>query len=120
MIDSDGGGLSNVGGSTATRTVKGGILQAYYMPYYAGVDPEKGVEMIYEIDYDNFLETGETVLTGRKYLQRLKISIGTSIYLRTNPQVLLILEDLKILSGLGILTLDFFLHLQAVTIYMIM
>lgn len=44
---------------------KGGDMATFYYPEFAGVDPEHGVEMIYEIDYDHFLETGETVKTGR-------------------------------------------------------
>ncbi len=44
---------------------KGGEMATFYYPEFAGVDPEHGVEMIYEMDYDHFLETGETVKTGR-------------------------------------------------------
>jgi hypothetical protein len=35
------------------------------MPEYAGVDPERGVNLIYEIDVDHYNATGETVKTGR-------------------------------------------------------
>ena len=44
---------------------KGGMVREYYMPEYAGVDPEKGVDMIYELDYENFKATGNTNKTGR-------------------------------------------------------
>ncbi|MGB9590908.1 MAG: SusC/RagA family TonB-linked outer membrane protein, partial [Candidatus Kryptoniota bacterium] len=48
-----------------TKSVSGGHLWAYYMCEWAGVDPEKGVDMIYEIDYDLWKNTGKTVKTGR-------------------------------------------------------
>ncbi|HTE29389.1 MAG TPA: TonB-dependent receptor [Chryseolinea sp.] len=48
-----------------TLTRSGGRLGTYYLSEYAGIDPEHGVEMIYEIDRERFLETGETVKTGR-------------------------------------------------------
>ena len=38
---------------------------AAYLAEFAGVDPTTGYDMIYEIDRDRFLETGETVETGR-------------------------------------------------------
>jgi hypothetical protein len=44
---------------------KDGRLNAYFMADYAGIDPERGVEMIHEIDIPRYLETGETVKTGR-------------------------------------------------------
>jgi len=43
----------------------GGMVREFYMPEYAGVDPERGIEMIYELDKERFDETGETVRTGR-------------------------------------------------------
>jgi len=48
-----------------TKSVTGGHLWAYYINEWAGVDPEKGVDMIYEIDYKHWENTGETVKTGR-------------------------------------------------------
>jgi hypothetical protein len=42
-----------------------GMIREFYMPEYGGVDPEKGVEMIYELDKAHFDATGETVRTGR-------------------------------------------------------
>jgi TonB-linked SusC/RagA family outer membrane protein len=44
----------------------GGQLGLYKMSEYAGIDPERGVHMIWEIDRDRFNETGEFVRTGRK------------------------------------------------------
>ena len=35
------------------------------MAEWAGVDPEKGIGMIYEIDLDRYNKTGETVKTGK-------------------------------------------------------
>ena len=43
----------------------GGMVREFYMPEYAGVDSEKGVEMIYELDKAKFDATGETTRTGR-------------------------------------------------------
>ncbi len=61
-LDRSGRGL--LSGNRIART--GGRLWAYYMAEDAGVDPERGVNMIWEIDIDRFEETGETVKTGRK------------------------------------------------------
>lgn len=47
-------------------TTTGGPLRAYAFPEYAGVDPEKGVDMIWEMDRELFDETGEIKKTGRK------------------------------------------------------
>lgn len=54
-------------GVTNSRTVtrKGGRMAAYFIAEFAGVDPTTGYDMVYEIDQDRFLETGETVKTGR-------------------------------------------------------
>jgi TonB-linked SusC/RagA family outer membrane protein len=50
--------------NSQTVTRKGGRLAAYYLAEYAGVDPATGYDMIYEIDRDLFLETGQTVKSG--------------------------------------------------------
>lgn len=60
-VDSRGQGI--ITGNTITK--KGGRLGAYFLAEYAGIDPERGVEMIHEIDRARFLQTGETVKTGR-------------------------------------------------------
>ena len=60
-LDNSGNGLSTL--ETLTKT--GGRVGAYYLSEYAGVDPQHGVEMIYEIDQERFEETRETVKTGR-------------------------------------------------------
>ncbi|MBK5261441.1 MAG: TonB-dependent receptor [Peptostreptococcaceae bacterium] len=44
---------------------KGGECATFYYPEFAGVDPVHGVDMIYEIDYNKYMETGETVHTGK-------------------------------------------------------
>ncbi len=59
--DSEGLGVS--GNRTISKT--GLNLWNYYIAEWAGVDPERGVDMIYEIDYAHWEETGETVKTGR-------------------------------------------------------
>ncbi|NJO69726.1 MAG: TonB-dependent receptor [Bacteroidetes bacterium] len=48
-----------------TKSVSGGHLWAYNICEWAGVDPEKGVDMIYEIDYALWEKTGKTIKTGR-------------------------------------------------------
>ncbi|WP_020532643.1 SusC/RagA family TonB-linked outer membrane protein [Flexithrix dorotheae] len=60
-LDRAGGGL--IKDNKIYRT--GGKLNAYFMAEYAGIDPDKGVEMIYEIDIENYNATGNTVKTGR-------------------------------------------------------
>ncbi len=59
-VDATGQGI--ITSNTITR--KGGRLGAYFLAEYAGIDPDRGVEMIYEIDRERFLSTGETVKTG--------------------------------------------------------
>lgn len=61
-VDRAGAGL--IQGNTISRS--GGRLRTYFMAEDAGVDPEKGVNMIWEIDQKLYRETGETVKTGRK------------------------------------------------------
>jgi TonB-linked SusC/RagA family outer membrane protein len=60
-LDREGRGVDR----NYTKSVAGGHLWAYYICEWAGVDPEKGVDMIYEIDYDLWQRTGKTVKTGR-------------------------------------------------------
>jgi TonB-linked SusC/RagA family outer membrane protein len=60
-IDVAGKGIGD-----SERNVTGERLKTFFMPEYAGVDPEKGVNLIYEIDVDHYNETGKTVKTGRK------------------------------------------------------
>ncbi len=62
---------SNVGGkgvgySSGTRAITGQSLGTFFMADYAGIDLDKGVEMIWEINQDTYNKTGETVKTGRK------------------------------------------------------
>ena len=61
-LDRSGRGL--ISGNRVSIT--GGRLWTYFMAEDAGVDPERGVNMIWEIDVDRYNETGETVKTGRK------------------------------------------------------
>jgi len=60
----------NVGGKgmgygNGTQNVTGEKLGTYFMAEYAGIDPDKGVEMIYEIDQSEYNSTGKTIKTGR-------------------------------------------------------
>jgi TonB-linked SusC/RagA family outer membrane protein len=61
-LDRAGAGIIN--GSQITKS--DGRLNTYFMADYAGIHPEKGVEMIWEIDREHYKKTGETVKTGRK------------------------------------------------------
>jgi len=59
-MDSKGQGIL----SGMTWNKKGSKLSSFFMAEYAGVDKEKGIPMIYEIDRDRYLKTNETVKTG--------------------------------------------------------
>ncbi|MBT28994.1 MAG: hypothetical protein CMO01_04960, partial [Thalassobius sp.] len=50
-IDDSGNGLAS---RNITLTRQGGSLGSYYLAKYAGIDNDKGVEMIYEIDQNRF------------------------------------------------------------------
>ncbi len=58
-------GGKGVGYTSGTKNVTGNRIGTFYMAEYAGIDPEKGVEMIYEIDRPLYDATGKTVHTGR-------------------------------------------------------
>ncbi len=62
QLDRDGRGVQ----SGNTISVKDGKLWAWYIAEFAGVDPDRGIDLIYEIDYAHWQQTGETVKTGRK------------------------------------------------------
>ncbi len=57
----------NIGIDTGnrTRTFTGGQLRTFFMSDWVEVDPERGVDMIREIDYQHWQETGEYIFTGR-------------------------------------------------------
>jgi TonB-dependent starch-binding outer membrane protein SusC len=59
-LDVSGKGIGGM-----TKAVTGESLWTFFMPEYAGVDPERGVNLIYEIDVDQYNATGKTVKTGR-------------------------------------------------------
>ena len=59
-MDSKGQGI--ISGKTWNK--KGSKLSSFFMAEYAGIDKEKGIPMIYEIDRDRYLKTNETVKTG--------------------------------------------------------
>ena len=61
-VDAKGTGIINTRPGAITK--KDLALGTYFMAEWAGVDPEKGIGMIYEIDLDRYNKTGETVKTG--------------------------------------------------------
>jgi TonB-linked SusC/RagA family outer membrane protein len=62
-VDNGGKGMDYTRG---TKNVTGKRLGAYFMADYAGIDPDKGVEMIWEINQTEYNATGKTIKTGRK------------------------------------------------------
>ncbi len=50
--------------SGLTRNISGKRLSTYFVSEYAGVDPQTGIPLIYEIDRDYFNQTGQTRKTG--------------------------------------------------------
>ena len=62
-VDAKGTGIINTRPGAITK--KDLALGTYFMAEWAGVDPEKGIGMIYEIDLDRYNKTGETVKTGK-------------------------------------------------------
>jgi len=65
-MNRSGQGILGSANGVGTSSRVGEKFKTFFMAEYAGVDPEKGIEMIYEIDYDNYLKTGDTRKTGRK------------------------------------------------------
>lgn len=63
-VDAKGTGIIN--GRPGVITKKGLPIGTYFMADWAGVDPEKGIGLIYEIDQKLYAETGRTVRTGNK------------------------------------------------------
>lgn len=61
-VDAKGTGIINSRPGAITK--KGLPIGTYFMAEWAGVDPQKGIGMIYEVDLDRYNETGETVKTG--------------------------------------------------------
>lgn len=48
----------------STRLIEGGVVGAYFLPIWAGVDPVTGNELIYALDQLHLNQTGLTRLTG--------------------------------------------------------
>jgi len=65
QTDLTGSGIFG-GSNTYTMTKKGEELATYYMPDFAGIDPDKGIPLIWERDAEVFKATGNTVRTGNK------------------------------------------------------
>lgn len=63
-VDAKGTGIISTRPGTITK--KGLPIGTYFMPEFAGIDPDKGIPMIWEIDQALFAKTGETVKTGNK------------------------------------------------------
>ncbi|MEI7675139.1 MAG: SusC/RagA family TonB-linked outer membrane protein [Bacteroidales bacterium] len=59
-------GGKGVGYRIGTQNVTGNRLGTFFMADYAGIDPDKGVEMIWEIDQTEYNASGKTIKTGRK------------------------------------------------------
>ncbi len=79
-IDDTGEGIAS---RDITLTKSGGVLGAYYLASYAGIDPEKGVEMIHEIDQSLSQSTGRTVKTGNLIPATRANMINNRVY---NPE----------------------------------
>jgi hypothetical protein len=66
--DATGNGIiienSSFGPWNITKT--GGSIGQWFMADFAGVDPDKGYDMIYEVDKEVYAKTGKTVRTGNK------------------------------------------------------
>ncbi len=61
-VDTKGTGIINTRPGVITK--KGLPIGTYFLAEWAGVDPEKGIGLIYEIDQDIYSKTGRTVKTG--------------------------------------------------------
>ena len=61
-VDAKGTGIINTRPGVITK--KGYPIGTYFMAEWAGVDPELGIGMIYEIDQELYEKTGQTVKTG--------------------------------------------------------
>lgn len=62
-VDNGGKGMAYTNG---TRNVTGNRMGTFFMADYAGIDPEKGVEMIWEVDQTEYNKTGKTIKSGRQ------------------------------------------------------
>lgn len=80
LSDQNGAGILNTGVGSEVRTImkSGHAFGTYYMAEYAGVDPQKGIPMIYEVQTD---ENGETSHTG-------KLIPATTTNMTTNRMIL--------------------------------
>ena len=64
-VDAKGTGIINTRPGAITK--KDLALGTYFMAEWAGVDPEKGIGMIYEIDLDRYNKTGENRKIDSRY-----------------------------------------------------
>jgi len=58
-LDKKGSGIN----LDKTRSISGEALSSFYLAHYAGVDPQTGVAMIYQVDKRKYDSTGKTVFT---------------------------------------------------------
>ena len=63
-VDAKGWGVEST--TTPTITRAGDKLATFYLPEFAGIDPQTGLAMIYERDATIYATTGKTVRTGNK------------------------------------------------------
>jgi TonB-linked SusC/RagA family outer membrane protein len=63
-VDAKGWGVESTATPTITRA--GDKLATFYLPEFAGIDPQTGLAMIYERDATIYATTGQTVRTGNK------------------------------------------------------
>jgi TonB-linked SusC/RagA family outer membrane protein len=75
-VDQSGGGFINGFGNTISR--KSDRRAVWFIADYAGVDPETGIPMIYQVDAEHYAATGET--------RRMKNSAGEYVLLPANNQ----------------------------------
>lgn len=79
-IDLAGSGIFGL--SNFTLTTKGEKLATYYLPDFAGIDPDKGIPMIWERDAAVFTQTGKTVRTGNM-IPATSVNAGKNQFLQS-------------------------------------
>lgn len=84
-VDQTGSGI--YGAESYTLTKKGESIATYYLPDFAGIDPQKGIPLIWERDAEIYEATGKTVRTGNKIPGTLSNS-GNNQFLLSGKSVL--------------------------------
>ena len=83
----DAGGKGGSYKISGTRIVTGQRIGTFFMADYAGIDPAKGVEMIWEIDQKEYNATGKTIKTGR-IIPATAENVAVNRYLFTDKTVI--------------------------------